>query len=320
MRNLRLIDDREDGVQEMAKVKVAILGSGNIGTDLMYKIVKNDGDMELALMAGIVPDSEGLVRARASGIQTSQEGIKAILEDPEIKLVFDATSAKAHLRHAQELRSAGKIAVDLTPAAVGPYLVPPVNLAEHIEAKNVNMVSCAGQATTPLVYAVSRIVPVHCAEIIATVASRAIGPGTRQNVDEFTRTTANALIKIGGAQIARAIPVFNSAEPPITMSNTVYAVIKEEDFDVDAVKKSIREMIEEVSSYVPGYRLKGEPFVDYRETPWGRLPMLVIMNEVEGSGDFFPTYAGNLDIMTASARKVGELYATHYLGTKEVSR
>ncbi|WP_066309307.1 acetaldehyde dehydrogenase (acetylating) [Bacillus sp. FJAT-29814] len=304
----------------MTKVKAAILGSGNIGTDLMYKILKNDGNLELSLMAGIVPDSEGLVRAREMGIRTSHEGIKDILEDTEIKIVFDATSAKAHLQAAELLRSVGKMAVDLTPAAVGPYLVPPVNLDQHIEAKNVNMVSCAGQATTPLVYAVSRVVPVHYAEIIATVASLAIGPGTRQNVDEFTRTTANALMKIGGANMARAIPVFNSAEPPITMTNTVYAVIKDHDFDVDAVKKSVLEMIEEVSSYVPGYRLKGEPFVDYRETPWGRLPMVVIMNEVEGEGDFFPTYAGNLDIMTASARKVGELYAQAFIETKEVQR
>ncbi len=307
-------------MQQMTKVKAAILGSGNIGTDLMYKILKNDGNLELSLMAGIVPDSEGLVRAREMGIRTSHEGIKDILEDTEIKIVFDATSAKAHLQAAELLRSVGKMAVDLTPAAVGPYLVPPVNLDQHIEAKNVNMVSCAGQATTPLVYAVSRVVPVHYAEIIATVASLAIGPGTRQNVDEFTRTTANALMKIGGANMARAIPVFNSAEPPITMTNTVYAVIKDHDFDVDAVKKSVLEMIEEVSSYVPGYRLKGEPFVDYRETPWGRLPMVVIMNEVEGEGDFFPTYAGNLDIMTASARKVGELYAQAFIETKEVQR
>ncbi|WP_413299767.1 acetaldehyde dehydrogenase (acetylating) [Bacillus sp. 1P10SD] len=304
----------------MAKVKAAILGSGNIGTDLMYKIIKNDGNLELSLMSGIDPKSEGLLRAQGMGIRASHKGINAILEDDEIKIVFDATSAKAHLKNAEALRSKGKIAIDLTPAAVGPYLVPPVNLAEHIEAKNVNMISCAGQATTPLVYAVSRIVPVHYAEIIATVASLAIGPGTRQNVDEFTRTTANALVKIGGARMARAIPVFNSAEPPITMTNTVYAVIKEDEFDMEAVKHSVHSMIKEVSSYVPGYRLKGEPFVDYRETPWGILPVVVIMNEVEGSGDFFPTYAGNLDIMTASARKVGELYAQHLLESKEVTR
>jgi acetaldehyde dehydrogenase len=302
----------------MSKVKVAILGSGNIGTDLMYKILKNDGDMELALVAGIDPDSEGLRRARENGVKSSHEGMKGILDDPEIKMVFDATSAKAHIQNAAALREAGKMTIDLTPAAVGPYLVPSVNLNDHIEAKNVNMVSCAGQATTPLIHAVSRVVPVHYAEMIATVASRAIGPGTRQNVDEFTRTTANALVKVGGATTARAIPVFNPAEPPITMANTVYAAIKEKDFDVDALRNSIYEMIEDVSEYVPGYRLKGDPIIDYRDTPWGRLPVVVIMNEVEGAGDFFPKYAGNLDIMTASARKVGELYASHFLQKEEV--
>ncbi|WP_249872422.1 acetaldehyde dehydrogenase (acetylating) [Oceanobacillus saliphilus] len=304
----------------MSKMKVAILGSGNIGTDLMYKILKNDGRMELSLVAGIDPESEGLRRAREAGIVASHEGIKEILEDPEIKIVFDATSAKAHIKAAEQLRAAGKMAVDLTPAAIGPYLVPPVNLNNHIEAKNVNMVSCAGQATTPLVYAVSRVVPVHYAEMIATVASRAIGPGTRQNVDEFTRTTANSLVKVGGARTARAIPVFNPAEPPITMANTVYAAINEKDFDFDAIKKSINDMIEDVSEYVPGYRLKSEPIIDYRDTSWGRLPVVVIMNEVEGAGDYFPKYAGNLDIMTASARKVGELYASHSLQNEEVRK
>lgn len=299
-------------------MKAAIVGSGNIGTDLMYKIVKQEGNMELSLVAGIDPESEGLRRARELGIRASHDGIDAILEDPDIRIVFDATSAKAHLQIADKLREAGKMAVDLTPAAAGPYVVPPVNLKEHLEAFNVNMVSCAGQATTPLVYAVSRVAPVHYAEVIATAASRAIGPGTRQNVDEFTRTTANALMKVGGAKLARAIPVFNPAEPPITMTNTVYAVMKEADVDEEAVKMSVNAIVHEVASYVPGYRLKGEPFVDYRSTPWGRLPVIVIMNEVEGAGDFFPAYAGNLDIMTASARKVGELYAQHFLKIKEV--
>ncbi|SFD42455.1 acetaldehyde dehydrogenase [Lentibacillus persicus] len=302
----------------MSKIKAAILGSGNIGTDLMYKILKKDGNIELSLVAGIDPESEGLQRAREAKVETSHEGIKDILADPDIKIVFDATSAKAHMHTAEQLSEAGKMAIDLTPAAIGPYLVPPVNLNEHIEAENVNMVSCAGQATTPLVYAVSRVVPVHYAEMIATVASRAIGPGTRQNVDEFTRTTANSLEKVGGAKTARAIPVFNPAEPPITMANTVYTVIKEKDFDVDAIKKSINDIIYDVADYVPGYRLKSEPIIDYRDTPWGRLPVVVIMNEVEGEGDFFPQYAGNLDIMTASARKVGDLYANHFLQKKGV--
>jgi acetaldehyde dehydrogenase len=303
----------------MAKVKVAILGSGNIGTDLMYKIIKNDGNTELALVAGIDPQSEGLARAKAKGIRTSHHGIEAILEDPEIKIVFDATSAKAHKLNADSIRAAGKLAVDMTPAAIGPYIVPTVNLNEHIDAMNVNLISCGGQATTPLVYAVSRVVPVHYAEVIATAASVSIGPGTRQNVDEFVQTTANAVQKVGGAKIARAIPVFNPAVPPINMTNSVYAVIKEE-FDEEAVIASIQSIAAEISTYVPGYRLKGTPFVDVRETPWGRLPTVVIMNEVVGAGDFFPTYAGNLDIMTASAYKVGEVYAAHFLGTKEVTR
>ena len=304
----------------MAKIKVGILGSGNIGTDLMYKILKNDGDMELALLSGIDPGSEGLLRARDQGIRTSHNGIDAILEDPEIKIVFDATSAKAHMVHAEKLRAAGKMAIDLTPAAVGPFVVPTVNLNEHMDAMNVNMISCGGQATTPLVYAVNRIVPVHYAEVITTAASLSIGPGTRHNVDEFTQTTANALHKIGGANITRAIPVFNPATPPVNMTNTVYAVIQEKDFDEEAVKKSIETIVAEISSYVPGYRLKSAPLIDYRDTPWGHLPIVVIMNEVVGAGDFFPTYAGNLDIMTASACKVGEMYARHFHEAKGVKQ
>ena len=193
----------------MTKIKVGILGSGNIGTDLMYKILKNDGNMELAIVAGIDPQSEGLARAREKGIRTSHHGIDAIMEDPEIKIVFDATSAKAHMSIADRLRDAGKMAVDMTPAALGPFVVPTVNLNEHKDAMNVNLISCGGQATTPLVYAVNRVVPVHYAEVITTAASLSIGPGTRHNVDEFTQTTASALHKIGGAKITRAIPVFN---------------------------------------------------------------------------------------------------------------
>lgn len=303
----------------MAKVKAAILGSGNIGTDLMYKILKNGGKMELSLVAGIDPKSEGLKRAQQLDVPTSHHGIEAILEDPDIKIVFDATSAKAHMKAAELLRTAGKIAIDMTPAAVGPFVVPTVNLHEHLEELNVNLISCGGQATAPLVYAVGRIVPVHYAEVIATAASVSIGPGTRQNVDEFVQTTAKALQKVGGAKMARAIPVFNPAESPINMTNAVYTIIQD-DFDEEAVFASIQAMATEISAYVPGYRLKGKPFVDYRETPWGRLPAVVIMNEVVGAGDFFPTYAGNLDIMTASANRVGQLYAEHFLAAKEVKK
>uniref|UniRef100_A0A7U3YFI1 Acetaldehyde dehydrogenase n=1 Tax=Geobacillus sp. (strain Y4.1MC1) TaxID=581103 RepID=A0A7U3YFI1_GEOS0 len=310
---------RLKGDNFMSKVKVGILGSGNIGTDLMYKILNNDGHMELSIIAGIVPESEGLMRARSMGIRASHEGIAAILEDPDVRIVFDATSAKAHRQNAEALRAAGKIVIDLTPAAIGPFVVPPINLNEHINAWNVNMISCGGQATIPLVYAVSRIVSVQYAEVITTTASRSIGPGTRQNMDEFTYTTAQGLQSIGGAKIARAIPVINSADPTIIMTNTVYAAV-EEDFDEKAIILSIKDMVDEVSKYVPGYRLKATPFIDYRDTPWGRLPVVVILNEVEGSEDFLPAYAGNLDIMTASARRVGESYAQHLLKMKEVRR
>lgn len=303
----------------MTKIKVAILGSGNIGTDLMYKILKNDGNMELALIAGIDPESEGLARAKEKDIAISHHGIDEILEAPEIKIVFDATSAKAHIINAEKLREAGKLAIDMTPAAIGPFIVPTVNLNEHLDAMNVNLISCGGQATTPLVHAVNRVVPVHYAEVITTAASVSIGPGTRQNVDEFVRTTAKAVHEVGGAINARAIPVFNPAEPPINMTNSVYAVIKEE-FDEQEVFSSIQSMAAEIQNFVPGYRLKGAPFVDVRDTPWGKLPTVVIMNEIEGAGDFFPTYAGNLDIMTAAAYKVGDVYAAHYLKAKEVTQ
>ena len=296
----------------MNKIKVAILGSGNIGTDLMYKILKTDGAMELALMAGIDPESEGLKRAEELNIPTTAEGIEGVLSTEGIRIVFDATSAKAHIAHAPRLKEAGIIAVDLTPAAVGPYVVPAINLGDHLELDNVNMISCSGQATTPLVYAVNRISPVKYSEIIATISSVSVGPGTRQNLDEFTMTTANACHKIGGAETARAIPVINSAEPPIMMNNTVYAVLHEET-DEAAVLASIDEVVAEVQRYVPGYRLKGKPYIDVRHTPWGELPTVIILNEVEGAGDFFPNYAGNLDIMTAAAQQVGEQFASHLL-------
>ncbi|RAZ67206.1 acetaldehyde dehydrogenase (acetylating) [Planococcus maitriensis] len=296
----------------MGKVKAAILGSGNIGTDLMYKILKTDGAMELALMAGIDPESEGLKRAAELGIPTTDRGIDGVLDAEEIRIVFDATSAKAHMAHAPRLKEAGIIAIDLTPAAVGPYVVPAINLGDHLEVDNVNMISCSGQATTPLVYAVNRIAPVKYSEIIATISSVSVGPGTRQNLDEFTMTTANACQKIGGADTARAVPIINSAEPPIMMNNTVYAVLHEE-ADEAAVLESIEKVVADVQRYVPGYRLKAKPYIDVRHTPWGELPTVIILNEVEGAGDFFPNYAGNLDIMTAAAQQVGEQFASHLL-------
>lgn len=300
------------------KVKVAILGSGNIGADLMYKLLRQPGPMELVLVAGIDPASEGLARARQLGIATSANGIEAILADPEIRIVFDATSAKAHVRHAKLLRESGRIAIDLTPAARGPYVVPPVNLGEHLRAANVNLITCGGQATIPLVYAVSRVTPVRYAEMVSTVASRSAGPGTRQNIDEFTFTTARGLEAIGGAREAKAIIILNPAHPPILMRNTIY-VMPEGDFDEVAVQDSVAQMVADVQHYVPGYRLKNLPVVERRATPWGERPVIIMLLEVEGAGDFLPPYAGNLDIMTAAARRVGELFAAYLLKTLEVT-
>ncbi len=303
--------------EQEQRVPVAILGSGNIGSDLMYKLLKQPGHMQLALLAGIEPQSEGLARARSLGIEASAEGIDAVLARPEIKLVFDATSARAHVRHARVLREAGRIAVDLTPAARGPYVVPPVNLSDLADQINVNMVTCGGQATVPMVYAVSRVVPVQYAEMVSTVASLSAGPGTRQNIDEFTATTALSLEKLGGAQQGKAIIILNPADPPILMRNTIY-ILPSEDFDEVQVRASLEQMEAEVQQYVPGYHLKNAPVFDLAETPWGRRPLITILLEVEGAGDYLPKYAGNLDIMTSAARRVGEIIAKRLLSAEEV--
>jgi len=288
------------------KIKVAVIGPGNIGTDLMYKI-RRARHMDLALMSGIKPDSEGLALADKLGIPTSLAGIDAILENDELQIVFDSTGAKPHLKHAPLLKEAGKIAVDLTPAAVGPYVVPYVNLHEHLDESNVNMVTCGGQATTPIVAAISRACHVRYAEIVATISSKSVGPGTRQNIDEFTRTTARGLEVIGGADKGKAIIILNPAEPPIMMRDTIFALV--DDPDEDAIRASVRDMVQNVQKYVPGYRLKVEPFVDGDK--------VTTMIEVEGAGDYLPKYSGNLDIMTAAACAVGEVFAEKLLGVAE---
>jgi len=296
------------------KVKVAILGSGNIGSDLMFKILRAPGHMQLALLTGIEPGSEGLARARTLGINASHDGIQPILDDPEIKIIFDATSAHAHVRHAKMLKEANRIAIDLTPAARGPYVIPPVNLGAHMDEQNVNLITCGGQATIPLVYAVSRVVPVPYAEMVSTVASLSAGPGTRQNIDEFTFTTARGLEVIGGAKQGKAIIILNPADPPILMRNTIYVLLESEDVDRKAIVESVEEMVAAVQAYVPGYRLKNEPVFEVREMPEGKRTLIAMLLEVTGAGDFLPPYAGNLDIMTASARQVGELFARKLLG------
>jgi len=292
----------------MERTAVAILGSGNIGTDLMYKL-KRSALLRPMLMAGIIPDSEGLARARQEGLATTTDGIEGLLKQKEsFDIVFDATTAAAHKQHAPLLNNAGKIAIDLTPAAVGPYVIPLVNLDEHVGAMNVNLVSCGGQATVPLVSALDELAPVEYAEIVATIANKSAGPGTRQNIDEFTDTTARGLEKIGGAARGKAIIVLNPAEPPILMRNTVYGVLA--DADEAKILRSIEAMVERIQQYVPGYRLRAKPLIQ-DITNGERKKKVTLFVEVEGAGDFLPKYAGNLDIMTSAAVKVGEEIGRH---------
>lgn len=298
-------------------VQVAILGSGNIGSDLMYKLLRQPGHMQLALLAGIEPQSEGLARARALGIRASHDGIQAILDDPAIRIVFDATSASSHVRHAKALREAGRIAVDLTPAARGPYVVPPVNLGAHLDEPNVNLITCGGQATIPLVHAIHRVTPVDYAEMVSTVASRSAGPGTRQNIDEFTFTTARGMEVIGGAKRGKAIIILNPAEPPILMRNTIYVLPEANEVDETEIIESVEQMVASVQQYVPGYHLTNAPVFDRRDTPDGKRLMIAMLLQVTGAGDYLPAYAGNLDIMTSAARQVGEMFAQKLLEMRD---
>lgn len=303
----------------MEKVKAVIIGSGNIGTDLMIKMIKYPENMELVAVVGIDPDSEGLAMARERGIATTHEGIeglKAMDCYKDIGIAFDATSAYAHKAHDEALRADGIQVVDLTPAAIGPFTVPPVNMHANLDAQNVNMVTCGGQATIPMVAAVSQVSKVHYAEIVASVSSRSAGPGTRANIDEFTRTTARAIEQVGGATKGKAIIILNPAEPPMIMRDTVFTL--SESADASAIRASVEAMVAEVQKYVPGYRLKQEvQFEHYGDNNRLKIPgqgeftgiKTSVFLEVEGAGDYLPPYSGNLDIMTAAAKATGELLA-----------
>lgn len=279
------------------QVKVAVIGPGNIGTDLMYKILRSRS-LKMEMMAG-VEESEGIRRARSLGIRTTIGDLQPIMSDDDIKIVFDATGAKAHLRHAPLLRKAGKIAIDLTPAAVGPYVVPSVNLMDLYDAPNLNMVTCGGQATVPIVHSIHRVARVRYAEMVSAISSKSAGPGTRQNIDEFTQTTAKALCVLGGAKKGKAIIILNPADPPLIMTNTIYADVEMP--DEKAILDAVKTMVREVQAYVPGYRLRVPPLVE------GTKVTTII--EVEGAGDFLPKYSGNLDIITAASVGVAEKLA-----------
>jgi acetaldehyde dehydrogenase len=291
----------------MSGIVAAIVGPGNIGTDLLAKLRRVDA-IEVAYMVGVV-ESAGLARARELGVTASAGGVDWLLaRDPLPDIVFEATSASAHLANAPRYASAGIRAIDLTPAHVGPMVCPPVNLHEHLAAPNVSMITCGGQATIPIVHAVSRLVPVRYAEIVASVASRSAGPGTRANIDEFTHTTASAVESVGGAVRGKAIVILNPVEPPMIMRDTVFCAIPA-DADTGAIADSIHAMVAEVQRYVPGYELRADPQFDEPRAAWHSDGRVAVFLQVRGNGDHLPEYAGNLDIMTAAAARVGELVA-----------
>jgi len=296
-------------------VKVAVIGSGNIGTDLMVKVLRSD--LEMAALVGVDPDSDGLARAARFGVPTTSDGVEGLLRMPDfqdVRIVFDATSAKAHHANAAALAPFGVRLVDLTPAAIGPFVVPAVNLEEHLTAPNLNMVTCGGQATIPVVAAIAGVTPVPYAEIVASIASKSAGPGTRANIDEFTESTAAAIESVGGASRGKAVIVLNPAEPPLVMRDTVFCLV--EDPDLAAVTHAVERMVKEVSTYVPGYRLKRPVQVTPVDGPVHTLVgdrrvthRVSVFLEVEGAAHYLPAYAGNLDIMTSAALRVAERIA-----------
>jgi acetaldehyde dehydrogenase len=307
------------------KVTVAVIGSGNIGTDLMIKVIRHSDVLQMGAMVGIDPDSDGLARARRLGVPTTSDGVQGLLQLPnfdEIDVIFDATSAKAHAANAALLEPLGKRLIDLTPAALGPFVVPAVNLDEHRDATNVNMVTCGGQATIPIVAAVSRVTPVAYAEIVASIASKSAGPGTRANIDEFTETTSHAIETVGGARRGKAIIILNPADPPLIMRDTVLCLICAPDPAThDKVRDSIQTMVDHVATYVPGYRLKqqvqitpvpdGQPVHTLLASGDTAAPthQVTVFLEVEGAAHYLPAYAGNLDIMTSAAVRYAESVA-----------
>ncbi|HEX3828476.1 MAG TPA: acetaldehyde dehydrogenase (acetylating) [Sporichthyaceae bacterium] len=309
----------------MSRTRVAVIGSGNIGTDLMFKVLRLGEHLELGALVGIDPASDGLARADRLGVPTTAAGVDGLIALPgfaDIGIVFDATSAKAHEANARALAPHGVRLIDLTPAALGPFVVPAVNLEEHLDAPNLNMVTCGGQATIPVVAAVARVTPVPYAEIVASIASKSAGPGTRANIDEFTETTSAAIESVGGAGRGKAVIILNPAEPPLVMRDTVFCLVT--DPDPAVVTESIERMVAEVAAYVPGYRLKRPVQItpvedDVRRLAGGRpvTHRVSVFLEVEGAAHYLPAYAGNLDIMTSAALRVGERIAARVLeGTR----
>ena len=299
----------------MGKAIAAIVGPGNIGSDLMYKLLRRGENIDLRYMIGVDPASDGLARAANEGLATSSGGVEWLMAQDELPdIVFEATSARAHLANAPLYRQAGIVAIDLTPAAVGPYCVPAVNLEANLGQMNLNMVTCGGQATVPIVAAVSRVVPVEYAEIVSSLASKSAGPGTRANIDEFTETTADAIVKVGGAARGKAIIILNPAEPPMMMRNTIFCSIPVSVLDDqgtrDKISESIHAMVTEIAgSYVPGYQMRAEPQFEAPKDIWGGMARVAVFMQVTGRGDYLPPYAGNLDIITSASARVGDLIA-----------